>query len=575
MRGASSASSLRFEGLKEKIHPRNGSIRVWNNLTNAYEVLSMPIVNSDDYDDASKTYTNGFKSKNVVDSTALIWQGYWLDGALIPLVGLRRDELVHQGAIAPGLAGSNGAVNINSPLWVLPSAADPTKGLTYQDVSGNSKTYSLVARLPKSLRSNLPGNTDISVFANKSENFKPESRRDIRGRPLDSATGETEEYGFSISTLDDRLSLKVIHYETTVKGATMNGALSGFYLIGANEWWGGNAARAQRDANSWQAGNYGIATNGRVVTWQPDATNSAIIAGGSDGFIISGDPTSGYQQAVLDQTRASVDAAVNDWFAKLAPADLQAAWEFVSTANGVNNKDGNYDPSGMKLTGTTKSKGIEIEIAANPVKGLDLSFNASKTSAQRSDLAAGYSQWITQRWTDLQGPMGDIRIWGGGSGGETTRSKFRNETYAGYLLFNALEGTDAPELNKWRANLIGNYTFQSTALKGANVGGSYRWQDKKTIGFYSKVTVDPISNTPIDIADLSRPVKGKAEDAFDLWIGYQRQIHRHVNWRIQLNVRNVFAKDELIPNTIQPNGQVATYRIAEPRVFTLTNTFEF
>jgi outer membrane receptor protein involved in Fe transport len=254
---------------------------------------------------------------------------------------------------------------------------------------------------------------------------------------------------------------------------------------------------------------------------------------------------------------------------------LQAAWEFVSTADGVNNKDGNYSPSHMTLTGTTKSKGIEIEIVANPIKGLDLSFNASKTSAQRSELASGYSEWIIKRWTDLQGPMGDIRIWGGASGGETTRSKFRNETYAGYLLFNALEGSDAPELNKWRMNFVGNYSFKTTVLKGANVGASYRWQDAKTIGFYSKSVSDPIGGGAIDIADLSRPVKGKSEDAIDLWVGYQRQIHRHINWRIQLNVRNVFAKDELLPNTIQPNGQIATYRIAEPRTFTLTNSFEF
>jgi len=52
-------------------------------------------------------------------------------------------------------------------------------------------------------------------------------------------------------------------------------------------------------------------------------------------------------------------------------------------------------------------------------------------------------------------------------------------------------------------------------------------------------------------------------------------VFKNIEWRVQFNVRNVFAKDELIPNSIQPDGSIATYRIAEPRTYTLTNTFKF
>ncbi|MBK9989706.1 MAG: TonB-dependent receptor [Verrucomicrobia bacterium] len=603
MASATSASSLNFHGLKTKISPKDSSIYVWDAGSSSFRSIGLPIYDSDNYDDSAKTYTTGFKSKNVVKSSAVVWQGYWLDGALVPLVGLRRDGLVHQGAATPALTGENGAVNINDPKWILPNAADATKGLTYQDISGTSKTYSLVTHLPKSIRSKLPGNTDISLFANKSENFKPESRRDIKGQTLDASKGDTKEYGFSITTLNDRLIFKAVHYETTVKNATLNGALAGFYLIGAVEWWGGNAARAQRDAtgasgDGWQAGTYytagpggtsvvAISSSGQRMTVQPDITpgNTTYNAHLAQVLTTAGVPlTTGtdangtllYSQLAIDTSVADYSASINDWFAKLAPANLQSAWEFVSTsAAGPQNKDGNYNPTGMAVTGTTKSKGWEFEVMATPVDGLEISFNASKTAAQRSDLAAGYTSWILQRWRDLQGPMGDIRIWGGSTNGETTRSKFRNETYAGYLFYNALQGSDAPELNKWRYNVVSNYTFKKNALKGANIGASYRWQDAKTIGFKSKVGLDPVTGTNIDVADLAQPVMGKSENYLDLWVGYQRKVYKNIEWRIQFNVRNVFAKDELIPNTIQPNGEVATYRIPEPRTYTLTNTFTF
>jgi outer membrane receptor protein involved in Fe transport len=571
---AANASGLGFQGLKQKITPVTSTISVWNNSTNSFQSLALPVYDSDNFGDSAKTYTQGFKSTNNVKSSAFIWQGYWFNHTIVPMIGIRRDSLEHRGAATPGLTGVSGAVDINSPLWQLPTApVNPNnnpKGLTFQDVSGTSKTYSLVTHLPPSLREKMPGRIGVSVFGNRSENFRPESRRDIMGAPLPAATGETKEYGVAITALDDKLTLKVVHYDTRVTNATINGALNGFYLIGANEWWGGAAARAQRDANSWQAGNFGTATNGRIVTWQPDATT---VSSGTPIFQPDGVT---YTQAALDQTRARIDLAVTDWFAKLAPASIQSAWEFVQqSADGPQNKEGNYSPSGMSLTGNTRSEGYEFELIANPIKGLDVSFNASKTTAQRSDLASGYTDWILKRWTDLQGPMGDIRLWGGGSGGETARSKFRNETYAGYLLFQALEGTDAPEIHKWRYNVVSNYSFQGEKLRGANIGGSYRWQDRSTIGFFSKTSVDTISNTPIDVADLSRPIKGKSEGTVDLWLGYERKFARNLKWRIQFNVRNAFADNDLVPTTVQPNGVIATFRIPEPRTWTVTNSIDF
>ena len=75
--------------------------------------------------------------------------------------------------------------------------------------------------------------------------------------------------------------------------------------------------------------------------------------------------------------------------------------------------------------------------------------------------------------------------------------------------------------------------------------------------------------------DVQNPYKGKSESIVDLWIGYDWKFNKNVRWRTQLNVRNVFAKDELIPVTVQPDGSPAGFRIPEPRTITLTNTIEF
>jgi hypothetical protein len=48
-----------------------------------------------------------------------------------------------------------------------------------------------------------------------------------------------------------------------------------------------------------------------------------------------------------------------------------------------------------------------------------------------------------------------------------------------------------------------------------------------------------------------------------------------VNWRVQLNLRNVGESANLVPVTMNPDGSVALSRISEGMTWFLTNTFEF
>ncbi len=126
------------------------------------------------------------------------------------------------------------------------------------------------------------------------------------------------------------------------------------------------------------------------------------------------------------------------------------------------------------------------------------------------------------------------------------------------------EGAAAPEIRKWRYNFVTNCSFREGRFKGVGVGGGNRWQDKVIIGY-------PVSAG--GSFDLVKPYFGPAEDGIDLWTGYERKLNERLTWKLQLNVRNAFARDGLIPVSIQPGGRTwASVRVEPNQEWFVTNT---
>jgi hypothetical protein len=171
----------------------------------------------------------------------------------------------------------------------------------------------------------------------------------------------------------------------------------------------------------------------------------------------------------------------------------------------------------------------------------------------------------------MAGPAGDMRQFNGNYvPSNEVRQNWVN--WRGqYTLLKLQERSAASEIRKWRYNVITNYSFRTGALKGAGVGGSYRWQDKVIIGY-------PVLPGTAGQAsfDLSKPFYGPSEDAVDLWASYERPVNEKIGWKIQLNVRNAFAKDGLIPISVQPDGRTwAAVRVKPNQEWFVTNTFSF
>ncbi|MES1168292.1 MAG: hypothetical protein ABUL61_03885, partial [Oleiharenicola lentus] len=298
-------------------------------------------------------------------------------------------------------------------------------------------------------------------------------------------------------------------------------------------------------------------------------------------------------QAEANTRRDASLKAINDMQVWLAGKGYFSAWNYGvgPTTQSALQTRGQYEASpiqpdpasvydyrtapllqGFAVTADTQSKGYEFEFTANPLPNWRIAFNASETTAVRTNVGGPVLDELVAYMDKLMaGPAGDLVRF-------NSDYSFSNELrqdwvpWRGqYTLLKLQENTAASELRKWRYNIVSNYTFTNGRLKGVGVGASYRWQDKVVIGY-------PVVPGTGGLAsfDLSKPYYGPSEDALDLWLSYERRITKKINWRVQLNVRNVGKGDDVIPISVQPDGHTwASVRIAPAQEWFLTNTFMF
>ncbi len=499
-------------------------------------------------------------TRTETSSQAANWQGYLFDGTFVASFGYRKDR---QKAFS--LDGNElpkdpvtDTVDFTSPNYRLPAAPD-------QDVTGNTKTWSFVLHTPTFIRNKLPGRTGLSLFYNRSANFQPSAGRiDVVGNPLASPKGQTKDYGVLLSTLNDRLTLKINWYETSITDDTLQG-FNGTYMIWGAEAW----------AYSFGRGNLNRANVGGWANFTTGYDPQGIVAPTT--------PAAGWTAEQIAYAQSVGDAICNAYMASRPSAAWFSLWNIDTASADRGNFVSGSIPSGLSITGDTLSKGTEFELTAQPLQNWNIAINAARTNATRLNMAQSLVDFVEERWAVYNTPVmlngrqvgviGDVRFWNGGySTTETLRAKFARDFMSGYYLYRIQEGSDVPELRPWHFNVVTNYTFSTGFLKGVNVGGAYRWQDKVVIGYpvLPGATLDDRR-----AFDLENPYYGPSETNIDLWVGYERKLTEKINWRIQLNIRNAFADMDLIPITVQPDGTPAVSRIPEGTTWWLSNKFSF
>jgi hypothetical protein len=520
------------------------------------------------------------RTRSEVKSKALVWQSYFWDKSIIGTVGYREDNAKSWGR---SLTSGNTAVPGYLDLNKNGGYAFPVNPVN--TIKAISRSYSIVAhlnQLPFLSRAMERLPVELTFFYNQSSNFQPSaSRVDVYGIPLPPPAGKTIDRGVLIESKDGKYSLKINKFITTLTNASSS-ALGNSGFIGTSQQYGGNWA------NQFEY-DLGIDNQAYIISHQvnnrpPGSPNPP----GYTSVFIPGNPTYDATNTLYnygtdigetaDQAAAREQRAVAGWRAWQKQVDprFYAAWGI--NLNDLTKPIAAAQPQGFTVTEDSSSEGYEIEFNANPTRNWRLTFNATQVEAIRSNVGGtNLREFITAYETALRTTAaGDIRVWWGGAGNDTTFRQWFNGVGSDWAQKSLSEGTKAAELREWRFNMISNYNFSEGRLKGFNVGGGVRWQGKNSIG--NRPVGDPYGSK---IAfDLSNPYYGPSETNFDLWTGYSRRLNRkffsqNIDWSIQLNVTNVGQGNELIPVTVQPDGTPATYRIAPHQYFTLTNTFKF
>ena len=545
------------------------------------------------------------RTETRVLSQGFTWQGHMLDGDLVPTFGWRKDTVTNfqTNAITDTASG-------------FTSLNYPTNVASRTDVHGESKSWGGVYHLPKSLVSKLPGDMTVSVFYNNAQNFKADAARlDLAGNHIPNATGKTKEYGFVVTAFNEKLSLKVNWFKTTVTGATLGetagnsiaGLGNNAYFIADGTIWGYAWATSLQDGlqGLTPGTNYWDYANGSGMTQNTPAEIAAYNAYNYTGGT-----------APNGNVYAGGNAVVNAWLGKgTAPIPIVKYPNFFSSyalvppidpsvgartgnlrdsfAQGYNDVNGPAPGGGSNFgnhqtTVDNLSKGTEVELTYQPLKNWNLTVNYSKVKATHLSLDPVGMNFIADMTYFMNGPGGQIREWWNGDpahGGVNLATQWNSSIVAPFAVQVNELGHEAPEVSPWRLNLVTTYNFDHGAVKGVFVGGALRTEAGRILGYkYSSTIQNAISSDPRYAAvqiltlgglDVNQPFRGPNETHVDAWVGYTRKISKNINWRIQLNMRSVGEKDRLFAARMNPDGSIALARIVEGMGWQLTNSFTF
>jgi hypothetical protein len=532
-------------------------------------------------------------------SRGITWQGYLFDGDLVPTFGWRKDVITNY--------QSNAYTN---PLTGYTSLDYVDNQLSRTDVHGESKSWGGVYHLPKSLTSKLPWGSTLSVFYDRSSNFKADaSRLSMAGLPIPNATGQTKEYGFTLTTLNDKLSLKVDWFKTKVSNATLadtqgnsiGGLGNNAYFIADGSIWG------YAWATDMQEGLAGNTPNTNI--W--DYANADGLPHGTPAEIAAYDAYNRVGGTFTDNngtvhTSVGGNAIVAAWLTAPFPSTFFSSYALTPALDptlayksgrlldayvgGVPGGIAGGLPAGggssfgnHQTTVDNLSSGTEYELSFQPVKNWNITMNYSRVSATHQNIDPVSKAFLSTLTGFMNGPGGQVREWWNGGG--TLGAQWNSSIVAPYTVFVNELGHAAPEVSPWRFNAVTTYGFDNGALKGVFVGGAVRMEAGRIAGYHfdptfkNEITSDPnyakVTALTLGGLDVNKPFIGENENHVDVWAGYQRKLGHNINWRIQVNLRNFGEKDHLVASRIQPNGDIALARIVQGMGWQLTNSFDF
>ncbi len=383
--------------------------------------------------------------------------------------------------------------------------------------SADTFSWGLTAHTPNAIREHLPKGMDISLHASESENSRVGlARVNIFGESLATPGGSTKEKGFTLSFAENKINLRANWYETIQENESislLSGSTMGIF----------------------------VGIEAQLYTLAPDI----VVANpyGQDNI----ERVLDYQGLDENTTR------VFNW-----QADRESGTSTVSP------------PAGLSSTTDLAAEGFELELFASLTDNWSLLLNATRQETVRSNSAPAFTEYVNQRmpvWQEFADFPSSVE------GGPTYLERLQS---VGLFPLQKIVGQDgkpiADEIREWRFNAVTSYRFaDDSRLSGWRIGGAVRWQDDVAIGF--PVIRDPELGA---IPDVGNPIFGSDDLRVDGWVGYQRPLRGgKLTWDLQLNVRNLFNEDALIPVRADPDGDIPVVSIPMERTWELRSRFSF
>jgi len=401
----------------------------------------------------------------------------------------------------------------------------------------------------------------FGVSYNESDNFNPPSQAlgDFYGNPLPKPTGEGKDYGIQFSLFDNKLFGRV----TWFKASNLNENIPAPNVFGR------------------------LSVNVDETLFRNWARTIAMINMGMD-------PTADGFGTNLSTTQ---EQAVQD--------AAEQIWQLPYTYYGSL-------PYAGGATRNAEAEGVEAEINFNPNRNWTMKFTFGKQDTKYASVLKEFLPWEADRmavwqaaqastyllpqyqhlatYTTSGGREVNLTNFWGSYGYQSnlfpeTANGFDNPEayYAGVVtpqlaLDRDLQGQSVQGQRKYRWSFLTSYSFTEGLFKGFTVGGSQRWEDKAVIGYYGKASgVNMYNGQPVmDISDVTRPIYDDANYYTDLWVAYRTRIlNDKVGMKLQLNISNVFESGGLRPVAVNYDGSPYAFRIIDPRLYTLTATFDF
>lgn len=420
----------------------------------------------------------------------------------------------------------------NRPDFTRIYRADALEGVAPANTGErDTLTYSGVLRVNRLVPRRMPRGVQLDLHYGWSENYQGLTGiRSVKGGFFDAPVGETREAGFSVALFDEKLLFRANWFETTQQ----------------------NLADSSVDES--------ITT---ITSFIPDFSGGGVYAL--------------HTAAELAAAGFTMPPAISDSFGIRIGAP---------NANGISSYTRSFVGRDIK---SSVSRGFEWEATYAITRNWRLMANVAQTKAVEDGKGTNWAEvvdWVEKNW--FANPR--IRALRVGAGGVLdTVGGWEQRAITGFRNLQATNGASNPRIVKWRANAVTNYTFPAASrLRGVGVGGGLRFQDRVFLGYLGKP--NPADPAGALIADPTRPILGPTETNFDFWASYRRRIlGDKVSLKLQLNVRNAFVDDKLIPIRAQQAEVYSKYpafdhykatgyqlfRIAAPRTIQLTATFGF